>query len=178
MPGGFANRVRGEMIPVLALVGALGLLILTAACGNLGSLLLARGVARQQEIAIRVAVGAGRARLVRQLFTESLLLALLGSAAGLALGFVVQRVLMTWAEVPVWIDASPDRRVIAFAVTLGFAAAILFGLAPAWQASRQRARGTVARQVLVGIQVAASCVLLIVAGLLASYFPAQNSKSW
>ena len=89
------------MIPVLALVGALGLLILTAACGNLGSLLLARGVARQQEIAIRVAVGAGRARLVRQLFTESLLLALLGSAAGLALGFVVQRVLMTWAEVPV-----------------------------------------------------------------------------
>ena len=154
------------MIPVLALVGALGLLILTAACGNLGSLLLARGVARQQEIAIRVAVGAGRARLVRQLFTESLLLALLGSAAGLALGFVVQRVLMTWAEVPVWIDASPDRRVIAFAVTLGFAAAILFGLAPAWQASRQRARGTVARQVLVGIQVAASCVLLIVAGLL------------
>jgi len=166
VPGGFANRVRGEMIPVLALVGALGLLILTAACGNLGSLLLARGVARQKEIAIRVAVGAGRARLVRQLFTESLLLALLGSAAGLALGFVVQRVLMTWAEVPVWIDASPDRRVIAFAVTLGFAAAILFGLAPAWQASRQRARGTVARQVLVGIQVAASSVLLIVAGLL------------
>ena len=93
-PGGYANRVRHEMVPVLALVGALGLLILAAACGSLGSLLLARGVAREKEIAIRVAVGAGRARLIRQLFTESLVLALLGSLAGFALGYVVLRILM------------------------------------------------------------------------------------
>ena len=166
-PGGYANSIRHEMYPVFALVAALGLLILAAACGNLGSLLLARGVAREREIAIRVAVGAGRGRLIRQLFTESLVLALLGSVAGLALGHVVLRFLMVWAEVPAWIDPTPDRRVIAFAIGMGFAAAILFGLTPAWQAARQRHRATVMRQFLIGAQVAASCVLLIVAGLLA-----------
>jgi predicted permease len=165
-PGGYANSIRHEMVPVLALVGALGLLILGAVCGNLGSLLLARGVAREREIAIRVAVGAGRGRLIRQLFTESLVLALLGSAAGLALGYVVQRFLLAWAEVPVWLDATPDRRVMLFAIGMGFAAAIMFGLTPAWQAARQRHRATITRQFLVGTQVAASCVLLIVAGLL------------
>ena len=166
-PGGYANSIRHEMYPVFALVAALGLLILAAACGNLGSLLLARGVAREREIAIRVAVGAGRGRLIRQLFTESLVLALLGSVAGLALGHVVLRFLMVWTEVPAWIDPTPDRRVIAFAIGMGFAAAILFGLTPAWQAARQRHRATVMRQFLIGAQVAASCVLLIVAGLLA-----------
>jgi predicted permease len=165
-PGGYANSIRHEMVPVLALVGALGLLILGAACGNLGSLLLARGVAREREIAIRVAVGAGRGRLMRQLFTESLVLALLGSAAGLALGYVVQRFLMAWAEVPAWLDATPDRRVMLAAIGMGFAAAIMFGLTPAWQAARQRHRATITRQFLIGAQVAASCVLLIVAGLL------------
>src|ERR1019366_9430884 len=165
-PGGYANSIRHEMYPVFALVAALGLLILAAACGNLGSLLLARGVAREREIAIRVAVGAGRGRLIRQLFTESLVLALLGSAAGLALGHLVLRVLMVWAEVPAWIDPTPDPRVIAFAIGMGFAAAILFGLTPAWQAARQRHRATITRQLLIGAQVAASCVLLIVAALL------------
>jgi predicted permease len=165
-PGGYANRVRHEMVPVLALVGALGLLILAAACGSLGSLLLARGVAREKEIAIRVAVGAGRARLIRQLFTESLVLALLGSAAGFALGYVVLRILTAWAGIPPWIDPTPDGRVIAFAAGMGLAAAIMFGLTPAWQASRRRPRGTITRQFLIGAQVAASCVLLIVAGLL------------
>ena len=165
-PGGFAHSVRHEMVPVLVLVGALGLLILAAACGNLGSLLLARGVAREREIAIRVAVGAGRVRLIRQLFTESLLLALLGAAAGLALGYVVQRFLMAWADVPAWLDATPDRRVMLFAIGMGLSAAILFGLTPAWQAARQRHRGAIARKLLIAAQVAASCVLLIVAGLL------------
>ena len=124
------------------------------------------GVAREKEIAIRIAVGAGRGRLIRQLFTESLVLAVLGSAAGLALGCVVLRFLMVWADVPAWLDATPDRRVMAFAIGMGFAAAILFGLTPAWQAARQRHRGAIARQFLIGAQVAASCILLIVAGLL------------
>jgi predicted permease len=100
------------------------------------------------------------------LFTESLVLALLGSAAGLALGYLVTRGLMVWAEVPPWLDPMPDRRVMVFAIGIGFAAAILFGLSPALQLARQRHRVTIMRQILIGAQVAANCVLLIVAGLL------------
>jgi predicted permease len=176
-PGGYAKNVTGdrhgsgtegpdEMYPVIALVGTLVLLILAVACSNLGSLLLARGVTREREIAIRVSVGAGRGRLIRQLFTESLVLALLGSAAGLAVGYFVLRGLMAWTETPAWLNPAPDWRVIIFAIGIGFAAAILFGLTPALQVARLRHRATFLRQVLIGAQVAASCVLLIVAGLL------------
>jgi predicted permease len=156
----------GELYPVFALVGALALLILVVACGNLGSLLLARGVAREREISIRLAIGAGRPRLFRQLFTESLLLAFLASLGGLALGFVVLRVLMSVAGTPAWLDPAPDWRVALFAMGIGFVAAILFGLTPALQIARQRHRGTAVRQLLIGAQVAGSCVLLVVAGLL------------
>jgi predicted permease len=165
-PGGFASRVAPPMYPVLALVGVLCLLILAVACGNLGSLLLARGVARDREIAIRAAVGAGRGRLLRQLFTESLLLAFLGSVAGLGLGFVALRSLMVWTGKPSWLSPAPDWRVVAFASGVGLASAVLFGLAPAWQMARRRHRTMIVRKVLIGAQVAASCVLLIVAGLL------------
>ena len=103
---------------------------------------------------------------MRQLFTESLMLALFGSVAGLALGYVVLRNLMAWTDAPPWFNALPDWRVSAFAITLGCLAAILFGLMPAWQIARQRYRATKVRQFLIGAQVAASCVLLIVAGLL------------
>jgi predicted permease len=163
---GTGSEGKSELYPVIGMVAALGLLILAVACGNLGSLLLARGVAREREIAIRVAVGAGKGRLLRQLFTESLLLALLGSIAGVAVGYVVLRALMTATEIPVWLNPTPDWRVVAFALAAGFASALLFGLTPALQAARQRHRATIARQFLVGAQVAASCVLLIVAGLL------------
>jgi predicted permease len=162
--GGTGGR-RSGVYGVSAALGVLGLLTLSVACGNLGSLLLARGVARQQEIAIRAAIGAGRRRLVRQLFTESLLLACLGSVAGLALGHLVLRSLMAWTEAA-RLSPAPDWRVVLFAVAMGFVAAILFGLTPALQVGRQRRRTTTTRQVLIGAQVAASCVLLIVAGLL------------
>jgi predicted permease len=165
-PAGYAVRIIPPMYAALALVGALCLLILAVACGNLGSLLLARGVAREREIAIRVSVGAGRGRLIRQLFTESLVLALCGSAAGLALGYVLLRSLMARTGVPAWLDPTPDWRVMLFAIAMGFVAALLFGLTPALQLARQRHRATIVRQFLVGGQVAASCVLLIVAGLL------------
>jgi len=165
-PGGFALTLRREMYPVLAIVGALGLLILGAACATLGSLMLARGVSREREIAIRISIGAGRARLMRQLFTESLVLASLGSVAGLVLGYLVQRSLMVWTDAPLWYNPLPDWRVTTFAMSLGFAAALFFGLAPSWQIARQRHRATKVRQVLISVQVAASCVLLIVAGLL------------
>jgi predicted permease len=163
---GSGTEPPNGIYPVLALVGTLALLILAVACGNLGSLLLARGVAREREIAIRVAVGAGSGRLIRQLFTESLLLALLGSAAGVGVGYLVLQSVMVLTAAPAWLDPTPDWRVWVFAVGLGFAAAIVFGLAPALQVARQRHRATTLRQCLIGAQVAASCVLLIVAGLL------------
>jgi predicted permease len=163
---GTGSESQNELYPVFAMVASLGLLILAVACGNLGSLLLARGVAREREIAIRIAVGAGKSRLIRQLFTESLLLALLGSLAGLAVGWAVLRSLMVLSDVPAWLNTAPDWRVALFALGAGCASAILFGLTPAMQAARQRHRATAVRQVLVGAQVAASCVLLIVAGLL------------
>ncbi len=166
LPGGFAIRVNHEMIPILALAASLCLLILAIACGNLGSLLVARGVAREREISIRVAVGAGRARLIRQLFTESLLLAVLGSLAGLGLGYIALRLLAAATGLPPWLSLAPDGRVLLFVLSMGLAAAILFGLTPALQAARQRHRAHFMRQLLIGAQVAASCILLIVAGLL------------
>jgi predicted permease len=177
-PGGFAKSLlignrRGtgaenssQLYPVVGILSALCLLILAVACGNLGSLLLARGVAREREIAIRVSVGAGRARLVRQLFTESLVLAWMGSMAGLGLSYVVLRTLMVMTDTPAWLDPMPDWPVVVFAIGMGVLAAVLFGLTPALQIARQRHRSTTLRQVLVGAQIAASCVLLIVAGLL------------
>ncbi len=177
-PGGYAKSLmignrsgtgredRGELFPVVALIVSLCLLILAVACGNLGSLLLARGVAREREMSIRVSVGAGRARLVRQLFTESVVLGLLGAMAGVGLGSAVLRGLIVVSGSPEWLDASPDWRVVVFAVVAGFISAILFGLTPATQVVRQKHRSTRVRQVLVGAQVAASCVLLIVSGLL------------
>ena len=165
-PGGFAMTVRREMYPVLALASALGILILVAACVTLGGLLLARGVAREREFSIRSAVGAGRGRLIRQLLTESLLLAFLGLMAGLMAGYLGLRSLIVWADLPLWLDPTPDGRVILFAVGIGVAAVILFALTPAWHVARQRYRTTTMRQILIGAQVATSCVLLIVSGLL------------
>jgi predicted permease len=165
-PAGHIQVIKPEMYQVMAMVSTLTLLILAVACANLGGLLLARGVQREREIGIRFAIGASKARIFRQLFTESLLLALLGAVAGLIVGYVVLRVTLIRFEAPAWTSAAPDWRVFLFAVGMALAAAIFFGLAPAWQIAWRRQRNTIARQVLVGAQVAASCVLLIVAGLL------------
>jgi predicted permease len=163
---GTGPKDPNKLVPVAGLAGALVLLILAAACGNLGSLVLARGVARAREITIRAAIGADRSRLVRQLFTESVLLGVLGSVAGLGLGYGALRGLMAVSGTPPWMNPAPDWRVILFALALGFLAAILFGLTPAFQVARQRHHAGLVRQILIGAQVAASCVLLIVAALL------------
>ena len=164
--GGRAVTVRSEMYPFLGMAGALCVLILVVACSNLGGLLLARGVTREREIAIRVAVGAGRGRLIRQLLTESLVLACLGLAAGMALGSIVLRLLIAWTNLPEWLSAWPDWRVTAFAAGIGLVAAMLFGLTPSLEISKQRHRASLLRKLLIGAQVAASCMLLIAAGLL------------
>ncbi len=183
-PGGYAqsaggrNRstgpqpgLRQQLAPIFAMVSAMGLLILAVACGNLGSLMLARGVAREREIQIRSSVGAGSLRLVRQLLTESVVLALAASGLGLWAGIQLLNVLMRWTQGPKWLVVQPDWRVIGFTLGVGLLAALLFGLAPALQAGRglvgQRRSNLWMRKALIGVQVAASCVLLILAGLLA-----------
>ena len=165
-PGGHDQIMQPDMVLVMSAIGGLVFLILAVACANLGGLLLARGVAREHEIGIRVAIGAGRGRIFRQLFTESLLLSTLGSVAGLILGYVTLRITMANANAPLWMTATPDWRVIAFTFAVGLVAAALFGFAPAWQIARQRHRRTIVRQTLLAAQIAASSLLLIVAGLL------------
>ena len=165
-PAGHMVVMQPEIYQAMALVGALTLLILVVACANLGGLMLARGMNREREIGIRVAVGASKYRIFRQLFTESMLLAFLGAVAGLALSCVVLRVVVAQNQIPAWISAIPDWRLCLFSLGIALAAAICFGLVPALQLARQRQRKTIARQVLIGAQMAASCVLLIVAGLL------------
>lgn len=165
-PGGHLQVMQPEMYQVAAMVAVLTLLILAVACANLGGLMLARAVAREHEIGIRIAIGAGRARILRQLCTESLLLAALGSAAGLALGYAVLRIALAQTDSPRWLNAAPDWRVLVFTGAMTLLAALFFGLAPALRIARQRQQKTIARQVLVAAQVAASCVLLIVSGLL------------
>jgi hypothetical protein len=168
-PGGHAELSGAT--PVFALVGTLALLILAVACGNLGSLLLARGASRQREMTLRSAIGAGAGRLVRQLFTESLVLALMGCVGGLALGSIVLKSIMVWTGAPPWLDPTPDWRVVLFAVAIGVLSSVLFGLTPALHIARQKqTRKTFGRTVLIGAQIASSCVLLIVAGLLVRAF--------
>ncbi|MBS1798243.1 MAG: ABC transporter permease [Acidobacteria bacterium] len=165
-PGGYLQALHKDNVPMISLVATLVLLILTVACSNLGGLLMARGVTRGHEISIRFALGASRRRIIRQLFTESLLLALLAAAAGIGLGYLCLRVFLSQVNAPPWLNPTPDWRVVAFAATIGLIAAIVFGLAPALQLTAKRRSGTRTRQLLVTAQIAASCVLLIVAGLL------------
>ena len=165
-PGGHLKVMQPEMYQVAAMVAVLVSLILAVACANLGGLMIARGVTRKREIGIRLAIGASRKRIFRQLFTESLLLALLGAGAGVGLSWVALRCTFVAIDAPGWMSAAPDWRVLLFTLGMIAAAALFFGLTPALQIARQHYRKIVARQVLIAAQLAASCILLIVAGLL------------
>ena len=165
-PGGHIQVMQTEMYQVAAMVSVLTLLILAVACANLGALMLARAIQREREIGIRMAIGASAARVLRQLCTESLLLATLGAITGLLLACAVLKIALTQMDTPKWLTATPDLRVLLFTAAITFLSALLFGLTPALQIARQRQHKTRARQILVGAQVAGSCVLLIVASLL------------
>jgi putative ABC transport system permease protein len=168
------------------LLGAVGLLMIIT-CVNVASLLLARGAERETDLALRVALGGSRPRLVRQLFLESALLSLGGAAGGLLLAPVVRRVLMAAAPATV-ADAEVitlDTTVLAFSMAIALAACIGFGIAPAIQVVRANIEGmlresartsagsrrqTRARNALVVCQVAIAVVLLVGAGLLLQSF--------
>jgi len=185
------GNLRDELVvnaraAVLILFGAVALVLLIA-CGNVASLLLSRASGRQREIAVRAAMGATRSGLVRQLITESLILALAGGALGLLLGGWGTAWLASLAadSLPRVQEIHADGLVLAFAFGLSLLAGVLFGMAPAWQVSRPdlssvlsaAGRGATAgrrrhhlRSILVVSQVALSTVLLMGAGLLARNF--------
>jgi predicted permease len=166
--------------PLLLLLGAVALVLLIA-CANVANLLLARGAARARELATRAALGAGRARIVRQLLTESLALAGLGAAAGLPLAAAALRGLLLIAptNVPRLQEARLDGAVLAFTIALAFLSSVVFGVAPAWQASRLDLRGALLeggrggiggrdrlRRALIAAEVALALILLVGSGLL------------
>ena len=165
-PGGYAGQLSADVLPLFAMLAALMLLILATACGNLGNLLLGRAATREREIATRLALGATRGRIVRQLLTENFMLAAAGSAVALFLSWMVSRTIVVTLGAPANFDYSPDWRTITFAFGAGVLACLLAGLAPARRLAKLKLSGSRLRTIFMATQVVASCVLLVVSALL------------
>jgi predicted permease len=182
-PGGqgvvnLQQRVASSLYLLLGLAG----LVLLIACANIANLMLVRGLARRAEISIRMALGAAKARVVRQMLTESIVLASLGGISGLVLAYAGARLLLglmfsSAAQVP--IHAMPSLPVLGFALAVSLGTGLVFGVAPAWIGSNEqpanamrgvnrstRDRSSLLQRSLVILQAALSVVLLIGAGLL------------
>ncbi|HEY4839236.1 MAG TPA: ABC transporter permease [Candidatus Acidoferrales bacterium] len=175
------------------LLGAVTLLVLLA-CANVANLLLARGVAREKELAVRAALGAGRAGIFRQLLTESLVLALFANCVGLLAGFWAIRFLRIFhlSGVTGLDRAAMNYRVLLFSLALSLLAGLISGIMPAWKASskdlhaslQQGSAGTTGRKhgqlrnLLVSLEVAFAIVLLVSAGLLVNSFERIVHASW
>jgi predicted permease len=180
-PGFILPDLRGAVVNFTWVLMAAVALVLLVTCTNLAGLMLARATDRRREIAIRLAMGANRWRLIRQLLTESVLLACVGGVAGVLLAIWIIQLLLAFKppiDFPLAIDVSVDWRVLLFSLSVSLVAGAIFGLAPALQTTRpgltQALRETSAqggagrtrlRSVLVVAQIAISLVVLISAGL-------------
>jgi predicted permease len=177
---GFSTLRRQFGLPLFVLV-ALTALLLMVGCANMSSLALARLIAREQQLAIQMALGATEGRLVRQAALENVALALLGTMAAVPLAFWTSRaigaVLWGQASIPLAITMTPDVRVLTVAATVGLACGLLVGIVPAWVAARRRRTLSVQHSHVIGVpaasggrvlllaEVAGSLVLLAAAGL-------------
>jgi predicted permease len=177
---------------LIAMLTTLAVAVLFVACANVAGLLTSRASARAREMAMRLAVGAGRGRLIRQLLTESLLIALAGGALGLAVGYGAIRLFQQIrlpTDLPVALTFQLDRRTLVFSFIVAVLSAVLFGVAPAVQTSRAdlttimkggesmvRQRRRWGRSLLVAGQVAVSVVLLVLAAFMYRGFQAQLSS--
>jgi predicted permease len=175
---GVSNLRRDYATPIWVLLGATGVVLLIT-CANLANLMLARATVRDREIAVRLAIGASRGRVVRQLLSESLLIALLGAAAGMLLSRWLSQALVTFVTTNsnrLFVDLTPDWRLFAFITGLAVLACLLFGLSPAIKATRTDPAKTMhaggrwssdgheafgLRRGLVVVQVALSLVLIV-----------------
>jgi predicted permease len=188
--GGPNNEDLARNVSLLLLVASGSILLI--ACANVANLLLARSTARQREMAIRLALGAGRGRIVRQLLTESVLLGVIGGVGGVLLAYFLGDLLVALlppTPFPIALDPQPDWRVLVFSFVVAILSGVVFGLAPALQMARwnlteglrERAStggGAVTRinlrSLLVVAQIAVSLLLLIASGLfLKSFYKAQ-----
>ena len=175
------SDLRAQFSQPLAILMGVVVIVLLVACANTGNLVLARAAARRSEFALRVALGAGRSRLIRQILIEGLVLAAFGGACGALLAFWATRALVAYASTggaPIDLDLSPDLRVLAFTAGVSAVAGLMFGSIPAIRAGRSSANGDgggnllPARaprrgpgRLLIVTQVALSLVLVAGAGL-------------
>ena len=135
-PLGEGRGLRVATRPMLRQLAGVVLMVLLVACVNVASLLLTRGVSREREVAVRIAIGASRARLVRQWLTESVLLGILGSIGALLVARLSTPLLHTFV-IPEAVDLSVNARILGFTLAVGVGSGLLFGLAPVFQALRR-----------------------------------------